>query len=317
MRPTEILTSPSPASNRSGPLLTSPVSSRRRPLSLTVVTPTAGEEPQTAQTARKLCNRMSSDAEPVSCDAKIRISLASALQSPQLNCESPDKENTVVTRKTRRVTTPMFLRTPSETSTPRVLRDLECVGTPEPPRADLKAVKGEVRVVYFDFDGTLTATPGPACGGGGVGGGHAARASSELCERKRLLEPFLEALCSEEGGCALGIISKSTKNTIQRALREAGLEKYFKAPLVDKAVGFEGKAGFLEDLISESQSTSFPADKMHQVLLVDDDLRELARASAKGAQTFPAPPEGGLQKVDLVELLSLALGQTAPVLAGA
>jgi hypothetical protein len=257
---------------------------------------------------------MPGDAELYSCETnvpKIRISLAGDAQPD--GYESPDKENaTVATRKTRRVTTPMFLRTPSETSTPRVFRDL----SPEPQRADLKAVKGEVRVVYFDFDGTLTATPGAACGGG-FGGGHAARASSELCERKRLLEPFLEALCSEQGGCALGIISKSTKNTIQRALMEAGLEKYFKAPLVDKAVGFEGKVGFLEELVSEGQATAFLADQMHQVLLVDDDLRELTRASAKGVQTFPAPSDGGLQKVDLVEILTLTLGPSAPVLAGA
>jgi phosphoglycolate phosphatase-like HAD superfamily hydrolase len=130
-----------------------------------------------------------------------------------------------------------------------------------------------------------------------------------------LLEPFLETL--QEDGCALGIISKSTKNTIQKALQDAGLERFFTAPLVDKAVGFEGKAGFLEELVSESQYTSFPADNIHQVMLVDDDLRELARASAKGAQTFPAPSEGGLQKVDLVELLTLALGNPAPLAAAA
>lgn len=58
-----------------------------------------------------------------------------------------------------------------------------------------------VAVIFFDFDGTLTATPGD----------RAARRTKqlELCERAPMLAPRLKSLCAD--GASLGIISKSTE----------------------------------------------------------------------------------------------------------
>ena len=111
--------------------------------------------------------------------------------------------------------------------------------TPSPLRDDFRSSPcAGVAVIYFDFDGTLTATPGD----------RAARRTKqlELCDRAPMLGPRLKAL--KDQGASLGIISKSTENTIRSALEAANLANLFDAPLVAKAVGFEGKVGFLEDL---------------------------------------------------------------------
>ena len=61
-----------------------------------------------------------------------------------------------------------------------------------------------VAVIFFDFDGTLTATPGD----------RAARRTKqlELCERAAMLGPRLKSLRAD--GASLGIISKSTDTGI-------------------------------------------------------------------------------------------------------
>ncbi len=76
---------------------------------------------------------------------------------------------------------------------------------PESPtllREDFRnSLAASVAVIFFDFDGTLTATPGD----------RAARRSKqlELCERAPMLAPRLKSLCAD--GASLGIISKSTE----------------------------------------------------------------------------------------------------------
>jgi len=176
--------------------------------------------------------------------------------------------------------------------------------TPRDNLNDFKQLTGGVSIIFFDFDGTLTATPGD----------RAARRykQKELCERAPMLEPRLRAL--RAAGVNLGIISKSTEGTIRDSLAAAGLEKLFDAPVLGKAVGFEGKVGFIDDMardgalrILNTRSVG-PEQRLqaaaHRVLLVDDDVRELERARERGLQVYAAPPDGGLQDRDFEVILA-------------
>lgn len=175
-------------------------------------------------------------------------------------------------------------------------------GTPLPDRASYHNITGRVDVIIFDFDGTLTATPGD----------RQVRSQKriEISERAALLQPKLRAL--REAGCLLGILSKSTEVTIRDALAAGGLTSFFDAPIIGKAIGFEGKAGYIHDLARQG-SLRRPGDRRpgpisHRILLVDDDVLELERARAAGFQTYAAPTEGGLQENDfqyIIESLKL------------
>lgn len=175
-------------------------------------------------------------------------------------------------------------------------------GTPLPDRENFKEVVGGVAVVFFDFDGTLTATPGD----------RAARPmkQAELRSRAPMLEPRLRAL--REAGAVLGILSKSTEATIRDALQVAGLMGHFEAPIIGKAMSFDGKAGIIDELV---QKGTFPRlggkgvssqGARRRVLLVDDDVLELERARAMGFQTYAAPACGGLQQEDFPTLVRAA-----------
>lgn len=170
--------------------------------------------------------------------------------------------------------------------------------TPDPSRFDLKLLTGPVAAILFDFDGTLTATPGDAIGNAGGRWGQRGSREVELCTRAPLLAPRLRAL--REAGIILGIISKSSEATIRLALQSAGLTDNFQGPILGNAVGFEGKAGFITELVASGDFQHL-AD-CGEVLLVDDDVRELDRAHSCGIQTYPAPAQGGLQECDFVEL---------------
>lgn len=185
---------------------------------------------------------------------------------------------------------------------------LRSPGTPVPNREDFREVDSGVYVVMFDFDGTLTSTPGD----------RAARPQkqAELRQRAAMLEPQLRAL--REAGATLGIISKSTEGTIRDALQAAGLSYHFQGPVVGKAVSFEGKAGILEEM---AQKGAFPAleprllaerDSLRRVLLVDDDIMELERARAAGLQTYAAPPKGGLRQEDFEAILAAVESEAPP-----
>jgi len=193
--------------------------------------------------------------------------------------------------------------------------------TPDPNRFDLKFVSTDAAAVFFDFDGTLTATPGDQAR-------KQCQKSAELCERAAMLAPRLRAM--KDAGLTLGIISKSTVFTIESALQDSGLKEFFQGPIVGKAVGLEGKAGFIKEMVSSgalrhlrrgaessataSDANSAPggpqssdedlavAEEMKRVLLVDDDVRELDRAIGMGILSFPAPEQGGLQETDFEEL---------------
>mmetsp|Transcript_91766 Transcript_91766/g.268590 ORF Transcript_91766/g.268590 Transcript_91766/m.268590 type:complete len:356 (-) Transcript_91766:123-1190(-) len=211
--------------------------------------------------------------------------------SPKCGEASPEK----VRRKPRRL---LSLKTPSSCASAAMRQDwTPC--TPDPARADLRIIEGDVRAMMFDFDGTLTATQGEAA--------QRSRKQAELQLRAPMLRPRLQHL--REEGVLLGIISKSSELTIQCALREAGLEDLFEGPVVPKAVGFEGKAGFIADLVEAGALGDLGPDGLSRVLLVDDDVRELDRARARGIQTYAAPLEGGLQEEDFDEICaSLGLG---------
>jgi len=167
-------------------------------------------------------------------------------------------------------------------------------GTPTPNREEFRHIEFGVTLVMFDFDGTLTATPGDL----------AARPQkqAELQQRAVMLGPCLQAL--QEAGATLGIISKSTENTVRDAVQAAGLSAHFQGPIVGKAVSFEGKAGIIDDLAQKGALIGFQSAGLveqaacHRVLLVDDDVMELARARCAGLQTYAAPPMGGLQEQD-------------------
>jgi FMN phosphatase YigB (HAD superfamily) len=153
-------------------------------------------------------------------------------------------------------------------------------------------ISGDVSAVFFDFDGTLTATPGV----------RAERRAKiiELKERASMLQPWLLRL--RRAGISLGIISKSTESTIRAALAEAGLEEMFDLPIVAKAVGFAGKAGFIEEMATEGPLEHLGSNGMHRILLVDDDVSELEWATEISVQTYPAPLSGGLQESDFCDI---------------
>lgn len=169
--------------------------------------------------------------------------------------------------------------------------------TPGPVRDDLKSLVGDVAVIFFDFDGTLTATPG-------ISVRRQSQKVSELTERASFLKPRLASL--RNAGILLGIISKSTAFTVQDALRAAGLAEYFAGPIVGQAVGLEGKAGFIEQLVLSGSLSPLPSEtaSICRILLVDDDVLELDMARDMGVQTFPAPADGGLQDEHFDEIFT-------------
>eukprot|EP00931_Biecheleriopsis_adriatica_P005111 TRINITY_DN10666_c0_g1_i1.p1 TRINITY_DN10666_c0_g1~~TRINITY_DN10666_c0_g1_i1.p1 ORF type:complete len:636 (-),score=127.92 TRINITY_DN10666_c0_g1_i1:20-1927(-) len=171
----------------------------------------------------------------------------------------------------------------------------------QPDRHDLSAIHGDVEVVLFDFDGTLTKTPGVHAGS------HRTKVD-ELRERTPMLEPWLQRL--HEAGFVLGIISKSTKDTVVTALEETGLLKLMNGPIIGKAVGLEGKAGIIKDLCAEGGALAhLGLEGWHKVLLVDDDTSELIRARDVDMQIYAAPAQGGLQENDLEDIFRcLGLG---------
>jgi len=183
------------------------------------------------------------------------------------------------------------LATPSSSSS-STLKRLLTPGTPLPERNELKLISGDVGAVFFDFDGTLTASPGD----------RALRCHKqvELHERAPLLAPRLKAL--REAGIILAILSKSSEATIVNALDVAGLRDLFDGPVMGKAVGLEGKAGFIEEICRRGCLSHLGVEQ--RALLVDDDVRELDRARIKGIQTYPAPPEGGLQSEDFDQIFA-------------
>eukprot|EP00930_Biecheleria_cincta_P033307 TRINITY_DN23069_c0_g1_i1.p1 TRINITY_DN23069_c0_g1~~TRINITY_DN23069_c0_g1_i1.p1 ORF type:complete len:423 (-),score=71.14 TRINITY_DN23069_c0_g1_i1:266-1534(-) len=185
-----------------------------------------------------------------------------------------------------------------------------CPDSPGPRRDEFHQPPGGAVVVFFDFDGTLTSTPGD----------RAARRTKreELVERAPMLEQRLRAMRAE--GASLGIISKSSESTIRGALDASGLTKYFDAPLVAKAVGFEGKAGFIEELAQKGCLPRLGSARghvvaFHRILLVDDDVLELERARSHGMQCYSAPAEGGLQDEDfdiIIEALRMPRPKSHP-----
>lgn len=169
--------------------------------------------------------------------------------------------------------------------------------TPDPFREDMKLLRGDVHCIFFDFDGTLTATPGEKAL-------RQCQKTAELCERAPMLAPALQAL--QDRNILLGIISKSTEFTIRTSLEASGLLEFFTGPIVGKAVSLEGKAGMIEDMVASGRLGNLGADSLEaslrRILFIDDDIRELDRARGRGIQTYPAPVEGGMQDQDFVDI---------------
>mmetsp|Transcript_36416 Transcript_36416/g.116826 ORF Transcript_36416/g.116826 Transcript_36416/m.116826 type:complete len:579 (-) Transcript_36416:65-1801(-) len=195
----------------------------------------------------------------------------------------------------------LIIATPSSCSSV-TYRNAITPGTPDPLRGELMLVTGDVGVVLFDFDGTLTASSGDTA--------VRCRKEADLIERTPMLAPRLRAL--RDASLTLGIISKSSDRTIQSAVREAGLKELFDGPVMGSAVGLEGKAGFIEELVRTGSLRHLGPDGLRRVLLVDDDVRELDRARQRGIQTYAAPKEGGLQEEDFDQIFTyLGLGAAA------
>lgn len=213
--------------------------------------------------------------------------------SQQSDGRSPAKE--IFSRGGRRPL--LALMTPSSAAALTPHRGLGALTpcTPDPKRCDLNHITGDVAAIIFDFDGTLTETPGDA-------GTQRWQKKAELCARASLLAPRLKELVS--GGYSIGIMSKSTEGTIQHALEQADLAKYFDLPLVGKAVGFEGKVGFIKEMVSSGELSHLGLENIGRVLLIDDDIYELDRARREGIQTWTAPVTGGLQEADFDEIFT-------------
>jgi len=98
---------------------------------------------------------------------------------------------------------------------------------------------GDVVAIFFAFDGTLTTLPGERAVRGHKG--------DDFRNRAPLLKPWLCAV--RKAGIQLFIISKSTEHAISTALDDAGLKELFDFPLFTKAIGYDGKAGFIADFV--------------------------------------------------------------------
>lgn len=166
--------------------------------------------------------------------------------------------------------------------------------TPDPARDGFRSIGADLDLVFFDFDGTLTATPG-------MNTKQHSEKGRELKERAEMLRPRLESMI--EHGLLLGIMSKSTESTIRDALDYAGLTDLFKGPILGKALDFEGKAGIIAKMYEKGQITLGPGG-LSRVLLIDDDVRDLDRCREFGIQTFAAPEDGGLLDCDFDEILA-------------
>lgn len=163
----------------------------------------------------------------------------------------------------------------------------------QPDRGDLSAIDGAVEVIFFDFDGTLTETPGTRAS-------HASK-MAELMGRTPLLRPRLQRL--READIILGVVSKSTEQTVSTALQETGLMEFFNGPIVGKAAQLDGKAGIIQALFEEGGTLAhLGSEAWEKALLIDDDISELVWARDIGMQTFAAPAQGGLQADDFQEL---------------
>jgi len=170
------------------------------------------------------------------------------------------------------------------------------VGVMQSPAArphEVRHIEGDVAAVIFDFDGTLTCTPGDRS--------DRRTKMKEMMERAVVLKPWLQAL--RDADVTLGIMSKSTQDTVCTALEQAGMRDMFDGPVMGKAVGFDGKVGFIKELCQKSGLKGLGPNDVHRVLLIDDDMSELVRAREWGVQTYPAPEDGGLQIEDLAEIL--------------
>eukprot|EP00928_Gymnodinium_smaydae_P049257 TRINITY_DN33051_c0_g1_i1.p1 TRINITY_DN33051_c0_g1~~TRINITY_DN33051_c0_g1_i1.p1 ORF type:complete len:404 (+),score=52.44 TRINITY_DN33051_c0_g1_i1:26-1213(+) len=210
-----------------------------------------------------------------------------------------------LTCKARKRPTLMLTEGLSPESSPRSSPNSLAPITPPANREQHRQLKGGVSIIFFDFDGTLTATPGElSCS-------HRQK-KSELCERAPMMLSRMSAF--REAGATLGIISKSTEATVRDALLAADLTCYFRGPIVGNAVGFEGKVGFIEELAMQGLLPGFSRRGLgmgpsrwalvrERILLVDDDVRELQRAAAGGVQTYAAPAEGGIRACDLDAIL--------------
>lgn len=160
-----------------------------------------------------------------------------------------------------------------------------------------------VSAIFFDFDGTLTSTPGD----------RALRRNKmgDLMQRGPMLKARLLEL--RKAGFVLGIISKSSESTIVGTLEKAGLALAFGGPIVANAVGLEGKAGFIHELCAEGGALEHLEGR--DILLIDDDLSELELAHEAGIQTYAAPEDGGLQEGDfdrIMQALGVDLQHTPP-----
>jgi len=174
-------------------------------------------------------------------------------------------------------------------------------GSPDVRRSDQRRITGNVAAVLFDFDGTLTATPGDRA--------QRKLKIAELKERAPMLKPWLQRL--RDANISLGIISKSSEDTILSALRAAKIRDLFDGPVLAKAVGLEGKAGFIEDLCMQGGLSFLGQEGMCRVLLVDDDVHELVRCQERKIQTYPAPQTGGLLDDDFYQIFE-GLGLEQP-----
>lgn len=153
--------------------------------------------------------------------------------------------------------------------------------------SSVKCMHGDVNVILFDFDGTLTSVPGEESRG--------LCKQSDLLNRSSMLAPHLQAL--RHTGINLGIISKSNSATIQSAIQAAGLAHYFNGPMLAKVGGLGGKARAISELVRTGALDHFGVGGIRQVLLVDDDFFELEQALAEGVQSYPVP-RGGLRDED-------------------
>jgi len=190
----------------------------------------------------------------------------------------------------------LSLDSPSSCGSASFEQNFPCV-TPSSQYSKLERITGDVGIIFFDFDGTLTSIPGEAARG--------VCKQEDLLRRAPMLEPHLQSFGA--AGIVLGIISKSTSTTIQSALQAAGLLKFFDGPVIAKATGFEGKAGFIKDVVNKGTFRHLGVESLDRILLVDDDTFELERACEDGIQTYPVSGKRGLQNSDLLAI-SLGIG---------
>lgn len=155
--------------------------------------------------------------------------------------------------------------------------------------ADVNVISAwrHVKIIFFDFDGTLTNTPG----------GEGANPLRELKERTPLLTKYLTLL--GEAGILVGILSKRRTDDLRSYLATTKLTRFFTTTVEVPTSSLGGKVSEIQ----KELEGKYLVDE--NAALVDADYDELKLARGAGVHTYPAPKQGGLTESDFEAIMHM------------